>query len=64
MDFGVLYIDLFVELQLEVICGLFGFRGAGESQTSRLKIKLERFGGNIRHRNGQVDVVLLGIGGG
>lgn len=63
MDFGVLYIDLLEEVQVEVICGLFGIGGTGEAETSRLEIKLQRFGRHVGDRDCQVDVVLFGIAG-
>lgn len=60
--FGV---DLLVKFELDVIIGLFAVRVAGEGQAGGLKVELHRRFGHVRHRDGEVDDVLLrgGLGG-
>lgn len=64
VDFGSLVVDLGVKLQLEVVGLLERIRVAGEGQTGGLEVELQVRGGHIRHCDGQVNEILLGVGTG
>ncbi len=64
MRLGVLDVDLGVEFEFEVVGGLLGFRGAAEGEAGGLYVELDLLFGDIGRGDGQVDEVLLRIGGG
>ena len=62
MDLGGRGVDLGVEVQLDGILGLLGLRVAREVDVRGLHVELDLLGVDVRHGDGQEDVVLFGFG--
>jgi hypothetical protein len=57
-------VDVGVEFEGDGVIGLFGLGEAGEDELAGLDIELDLLGVDVRHGDGQEDVVLLGLAGG
>lgn len=64
VDLAVLRVDLGPEVELDMVGALQRVGVAVEGQRRGLQVKLEAFLGDVRHGDGQVDKVLLGVGTG
>lgn len=63
MDLGVLEVDLVQELELQMVGLLQRIALALKGQAGGLQVQLRVFWLAVRDGDGEVDVVLLGVGG-
>lgn len=63
VDLALCGVDLGVELELEVVGPLEGAGGAAKRQAGGLEVQLQAVLGHIGDRDGEVDKILLGLGG-
>jgi hypothetical protein len=63
MCLGVFHIDLLEEGNVKMVGSLLAVGRASEDEARRLEVELEGIWGHIGDRDGQKDVVLLGVGG-
>ena len=64
MDLGLVGVDNAIELELDMVRPLEGVGVTGEGDALVLDVQLELILGDVGNDNGDVDEVLLGVGGG